>query len=1145
MTYSYKYFCSLMVCLAISYSSFAATIFVNADAISGGNNGQSWTNAFTNLTDALAVATAADQIWVASGSYFPTEDGNQSISFVIPSGVEILGGFPNTGNPTLANRNPQTNVTTLNGDIDHDGSLANNSYTVIYTKDVDASTIVDGFTITGGNADGGVSTNFPVLLENGGAAWYNEGSNFVNSNPTIRNCLFTNNHASNRGGAIFSKAPFGANADYTIENSIFRSNSAAREGGAIFNAQSGTDSHSNPSISNTLFQNNEAGMSGGAIYNNGAFFGEVSGTYTDCDFITNKAIANEGAAVYNNAFFQGTSSPIFTNCDFIANDANPGSGGAIYTDASSGGTANFKVINCLFENNSSDVYGGAICNIITSGGEIKPTYANCTFTRNTSVNGGATYSRAAFGGEIDVLVVNCVFYQNTGEIGGTIYQNSNGDPAIVTTQVSNSIFQENTAVSFSPTFHLTGFSTIDVNNSLFDVANCLELVEGETNNEAVCGGGNIYNQNPQFVNPAMGDFHLSATSPAIGAGNNADVPSYLTEDADGNPRISGGTVDLGIFEQVDTNTDSDLDGIPDFMDNCPVVQNPNQADIDGDGAGTVCDCDDTVATGISCSTGCSTFYADADGDGFGNPATGVTTCVAPTGYVSNNSDFDDTDNTLFPNAPELCDGKDNNNNGQIDEGTDDDNDGVCNEDDICEGGDDNLDVNANGVPDDCESQINLNCPADITISANAGQNTAIVSWNEPTGTTDCDSGDAGDQGADCTGAAIDGFSYMGSFGNSDYYLSSTSATWTTAAAISESHGGHLVVINSQAENDFVRNFIATAGEIILIGLTDVDTEGDYQWINGDAFTFNNLQANPGEEDYGIMYFWDGTWVMSGDFSKVYVIERPCGGASGSGGLTISQSTGPTNGAAFPIGPTPVSYTAQDACGGLTTCSFNVTVEAGTSIVNLTCPNDISVNADPGANSAVVTYQTPIGNTTCATGDVSLSLLNGLSSGASFPTGTTIIEYEGMDQCGSTAVCSFSVTVNATSSDISINCPADITATIANATETVAIIWDDPTGTSSCSSGGYSFTQTGPASGSLFGAGSTIITYTASDNCGSSISCSFNVTVNIDNSSISLVCPQNINRSIPEGSGGTTVTCCLLYTSPSPRDATLSRMPSSA
>ena len=71
--------------------------------------------------------------------------------------------------------------------------------------------------------------------------------------------------------------------------------------------------------------------------------------------------------------------------------------------------------------------------------------------------------------------------------------------------------------------------------------------------------------------------------------------------------------------------------------------------------------------------------------------------VAPVGFVADNTDFDDNDATLYPNAPELCDGKDNNNNGQTDEGTDDDNDGVCNEDDICPGGDDNLDVNNNGI----------------------------------------------------------------------------------------------------------------------------------------------------------------------------------------------------------------------------------------------------------------------------------------------------------------------------------------------------------------------------------------------------------------------------------------------------------------
>ncbi len=1113
MTYSYKHFCSLLVCLTFACSTFGETIYVNANA-GGGNNGQSWTNAFLTLSDALSNATSGDKIWVSAGTYYPTAGNNRSISFVIPSGVEILGGFPSSGNPTLVNRNPQSNPTILSGDIDQNGTLANNSYTVIYTKDVNANTVLDGFSITGGNANGGVASDFPVLLENGGAAWYNEASNFVNSNPTIRNCIFSNNYASNRGGAMFHKASSGGNANYTIENTVFQNNTAAREGGAIFNAQSGSGSFCNPTVSNTTFQANTAGESGGAIYNNGAFFGEISGTYTDCDFTNNIATANEGAAIYNNAFFQGTTNPIYTNCNFVGNNANPGSGGAIYTDASGGGTGNFKAINCLFENNVSDVYGGAICNIISNNGEIKPTYANCVFKGNTSINGGATYSRVAFGGEIDVLVTNCVFYQNQGNISGAIYQNATGGTSTANTQVANSIFQQNTA-GFSPTFHLTGSPTINVNNSLFDVSNCLALVQGGGTNEAICGAGNIYNQNPQFVNPSAGDFHLLAASPAIDAGNNSDVPSYLTTDADGNIRIAGGVVDMGIYEQVNTNADSDGDGIFDVADNCPLVPNPNQVDVDGDGAGTLCDCDDSPATGVSCNTGCTTFYADADGDGFGNPATGVTTCVAPNNYVSNNQDFNDNDNTLYPNAPELCDGKDNNNNGQIDEGTDDDNDGVCNEDDICPGGDDNIDLNNNNIPDACESQISVNCPSNITVSAAAGQGTATVNWTEPTGSTDCNGGGTG--GGNCSGAAITGFTYKGTFEGHDYYLSNDAKIWTEAQATSAANGGNLVVINSQAENDFVKSIIGN--EIVLIGLSDAQTEGDYQWVNGEPLTYNNLQANPGDNDYGIMYFWDGTWVMSGNYGKVYVLEKPCGGGNGSG-LSINQTAGPSNGTAFPVGTTAVTYTATDDCGGSTSCSFTVTVNAGTSIVNLTCPNDIVMNADPGATSKVINYQAPIGNTTCATGGVTTTLTNGLASGSAFPIGTTIVEYQGTDQCNASTVCSFSVTVNATNSNISLNCPANITENVGTATGTVAVTWADPVGSSSCASGGYSFSQTaGPVKGSQFGVGSTTITYTASDNCGGSVSCSFVVTVNVNSSNISMTCPANLNINVPQGAGG--------------------------
>ena len=62
------------------------------------------------------------------------------------------------------------------------------------------------------------------------------------------------------------------------------------------------------------------------------------------------------------------------------------------------------------------------------------------------------------------------------------------------------------------------------------------------------------------------------------------------------------------------------------------------------------------------------WFADNDGDGFGNPQSVINSCSVLSGYVQNNADCNDSDNTYNPNTPETCDGTDENCNGQIDEG---------------------------------------------------------------------------------------------------------------------------------------------------------------------------------------------------------------------------------------------------------------------------------------------------------------------------------------------------------------------------------------------------------------------------------------------------------------------------------------------
>jgi hypothetical protein len=75
------------------------------------------------------------------------------------------------------------------------------------------------------------------------------------------------------------------------------------------------------------------------------------------------------------------------------------------------------------------------------------------------------------------------------------------------------------------------------------------------------------------------------------------------------------------------------------------------------------DCDDFIDEGVQ-----STFYRDADGDGYGNPSVTTLACSAPAGYVADSTDCDDTRSTVHPNAPELCDNLDNDCDNIIDEG---------------------------------------------------------------------------------------------------------------------------------------------------------------------------------------------------------------------------------------------------------------------------------------------------------------------------------------------------------------------------------------------------------------------------------------------------------------------------------------------
>ena len=63
-----------------------------------------------------------------------------------------------------------------------------------------------------------------------------------------------------------------------------------------------------------------------------------------------------------------------------------------------------------------------------------------------------------------------------------------------------------------------------------------------------------------------------------------------------------------------------------------------------------------------------TYYIDADSDTYGLAGSDSLACSVPVGYVTDNTDCDDTNADVYPTALEICDGLDNNCDGFIDEG---------------------------------------------------------------------------------------------------------------------------------------------------------------------------------------------------------------------------------------------------------------------------------------------------------------------------------------------------------------------------------------------------------------------------------------------------------------------------------------------
>jgi len=230
------------------------------------------------------------------------------------------------------------------------------------------------------------------------------------------------------------------------------------------------------------------------------------------------------------------------------------------------------------------------------------------------------------------------------------------------------------------------------------------------------------------------------------------------------------------------------------------------------------------------------------------------------------------------------------------------------------------------------------------------------------------------------------------------------------------------------------------------------------------------------------------------------------------GATITSSSH-NPGDSFPVGTTTVTYTATDDAGNSIECSFDITVEDNEN-PTLVCPANITANSDTGSCAASVTWTPPTPADNCGATITSSSH----NPGDSFPVGTTTVTYTATDDAGNSIECSFDITVE-DNENPTLVCPANITQFNEVGTCNSIVTWEAPVPNDNCSA---SVTSSSHNPGDTFTVGTTTVTYTATDDSGNSVECSFDITI-IDNENPQLTCPDDITQTADQGLCTTSVT----------------------
>lgn len=476
---------------------------------------------YTNWS--TAATNIQDAIGAAqAGEFVVAADGKYNAGGVVISGGET-------------NRVAVTNPVTVLGLSGPQGAIISGGAQMRCAY-VGTNARLSGFTLTGGLANGsGNITNG----NSGGGAW-------CEASGVVSNCVFSGNTAALGDGG----GDFGG----TVWSSVLSNNSAGYGGGAAF-----------ASVINCILVTN---MAPGSGYGGGAYRSIVS----NCLIISNWAYYTGGGAYLSTLY----------NCTVGSNSIQNAGGGAgmcvsyncMFTGnrgGAGGGTQYGTNFNCTISGNAGLLYGG---------GTYYSTNYECLLTGNTVGQDGG----GALGGNLYNCIVEGNTTTNSGGLGGGVYEAS----AVNCTIISNVATSTGGGALGGTLYNCIVYYNSAPNGSNWSdnfPGYCCTVPPGSPTGNFYC-----FTNPPVFVNLAGGDLHQASNSPTINSGNNTFLggystpsPTLLSNDFDGNPRIVGGTVDVGAYEYQGSNLGLPIPITWLMLYRLPTDGSADYLDSDGDG----------------------------------------------------------------------------------------------------------------------------------------------------------------------------------------------------------------------------------------------------------------------------------------------------------------------------------------------------------------------------------------------------------------------------------------------------------------------------------------------------------------------------------------------------------------------------------